>query len=250
MSGAARSATPASATANVPHARATTTTAAHATTPRAGARWSWPLPPPRARGVRARHGLSRRREQRRAGARGHGRRPYGRRPCRGARRRGTVSHPVRVGLPTVAGRVPARRRPAGRRRVPRPRRGRRPAVGAGPRARRATGRSSSTTARPTARPASPGPPVRLVVHEPRRGFGAACAAGLAVADAPIVAFCDADASLDPAALPAVVAPVAAGEADLVLGARRPTTRGAIAAARRAAPTATSPAGCAAPPARR
>ena len=68
----------------------------------------------------------------------------------------------------------------------------------------------------------------LVVEEPRRGFGAACAAGLAVADAPIVAFCDADASLDPAALPAVVAPVAAGEADLVLGARRPTTRGAIA----------------------
>ena len=68
----------------------------------------------------------------------------------------------------------------------------------------------------------------VVVEEPRRGFGAACAAGLAVADAPIVAFCDADASLDPAALPAVVAPVAAGEADLVLGARRPTTRGAIA----------------------
>ena len=68
----------------------------------------------------------------------------------------------------------------------------------------------------------------VVVDEPRRGFGAACAAGLAVADAPIVAFCDTDASLDPAALPAVVAPVAAGEADLVLGARRPTTRGAIA----------------------
>ena len=67
----------------------------------------------------------------------------------------------------------------------------------------------------------------LVVEEPRRGFGAACAAGLAVADAPIVAFCDADASLDPAALPAVVAPVAAGDADLVLGARRPTTRGAL-----------------------
>lgn len=62
-----------------------------------------------------------------------------------------------------------------------------------------------------------------VVVEPRRGFGAACAAGLAAATAPFVAFCDADASLDPQALPLVVAPVAAGEADLVLGARRPTS---------------------------
>jgi glycosyltransferase involved in cell wall biosynthesis len=65
-----------------------------------------------------------------------------------------------------------------------------------------------------------------VVTEPRRGFGAACAAGLAAATAPVVAFCDADASLDPADLPAVVGPVLAGEADLVLGARRPTERGA------------------------
>jgi glycosyltransferase involved in cell wall biosynthesis len=66
----------------------------------------------------------------------------------------------------------------------------------------------------------------VVVDEPRRGFGAACAAGLAAATAPVVAFCDADASLDPADLPAVVAPVVARRADLVLGARRPTTRGA------------------------
>jgi glycosyltransferase involved in cell wall biosynthesis len=63
-----------------------------------------------------------------------------------------------------------------------------------------------------------------VVDEPRRGFGAACAAGLAVATAPVVAFCDADASLDPRDLPLVVGPVARGEADLVLGARRPTSR--------------------------
>ncbi len=74
----------------------------------------------------------------------------------------------------------------------------------------------------------------LVVDEPRRGFGAACAAGLAAAEAPVVAFCDADASLDPGALPAVVAPVVAGEADLVLGARRPTTRRATPAHVRAA----------------
>jgi glycosyltransferase involved in cell wall biosynthesis len=58
-----------------------------------------------------------------------------------------------------------------------------------------------------------------VVSEPRRGFGAACAAGLAAATADIVAFCDADASLDPSELARVTDPVAAGEADLVLGAR-------------------------------
>ncbi|WP_194201935.1 glycosyltransferase family 2 protein [Glycomyces albidus] len=60
----------------------------------------------------------------------------------------------------------------------------------------------------------------VVVSEPRRGFGAACFAGLAAATAPVVAFMDCDASLDPADLPAVCAPVLAGEADLALGARR------------------------------
>jgi glycosyltransferase involved in cell wall biosynthesis len=65
-----------------------------------------------------------------------------------------------------------------------------------------------------------------VVVEPRRGFGAAGAAGLAGATATVVAFCDADASLDPTDLPSVVTPVVAGEADLVLGARRPTEAGA------------------------
>jgi glycosyltransferase involved in cell wall biosynthesis len=66
-----------------------------------------------------------------------------------------------------------------------------------------------------------------VVTEPRRGFGAACAAGLAAATAPVVAFCDADGSLDLRDLPAVAAPVVDGRADLVLGARRPTTRAAM-----------------------
>lgn len=65
-----------------------------------------------------------------------------------------------------------------------------------------------------------------VVHEPRRGFGAACATGLAHATAPVVAFCDADASLDPTQLPLVTAPVQAGAADLVLGARCPVGAGA------------------------
>ena len=65
----------------------------------------------------------------------------------------------------------------------------------------------------------------LVVTEPRRGFGSAAHAGLLAATAPIVAFCDADASMDPRDLPLVVDPVRAGEADLVLGRRRPTTAG-------------------------
>jgi glycosyltransferase involved in cell wall biosynthesis len=64
----------------------------------------------------------------------------------------------------------------------------------------------------------------LVVTEPVRGFGSAAHAGLLAATAPIVAFCDADASMDPHDLPLVVDPVARDEVDLVLGRRRPTTR--------------------------
>jgi glycosyltransferase involved in cell wall biosynthesis len=66
----------------------------------------------------------------------------------------------------------------------------------------------------------------IVVSELRRGFGAAAHAGLLAATAPVVAFCDADASMDPRDLPRVVDPVVAGTADLVLGRRRPTSRGA------------------------
>jgi len=66
----------------------------------------------------------------------------------------------------------------------------------------------------------------LVVTEPRRGFGSAAHAGLLAATAPIVAFCDADASMDPRDLPRVVDPVESGAAELVLGRRRPTSRGA------------------------
>ena len=58
-----------------------------------------------------------------------------------------------------------------------------------------------------------------LVVEPRRGFGAACAAGLAAADADLVCFMDCDGSLDPSELPAVVDPVASGDADLMLGRR-------------------------------
>jgi glycosyltransferase involved in cell wall biosynthesis len=65
-----------------------------------------------------------------------------------------------------------------------------------------------------------------VVHEPRPGFGAACFAGLAAARDDVVCFMDCDASFDPRDLTRIAAPVLAGEADLVLGARRPTTRSA------------------------
>jgi len=58
-----------------------------------------------------------------------------------------------------------------------------------------------------------------VVVEPRRGFGSACWAGLTHATSDVVAFMDADASLDPHELPDVCEPVTRGEADLVLGAR-------------------------------
>ncbi|WP_243698321.1 MULTISPECIES: glycosyltransferase family 2 protein [unclassified Curtobacterium] len=63
----------------------------------------------------------------------------------------------------------------------------------------------------------------LVVTETRRGFGSACAAGVAAATAEYVAFCDADASMDPAELPPLVARVATGRVDLALGRRVPTT---------------------------
>ncbi|MFF9760909.1 glycosyltransferase family 2 protein [Streptomyces sp. NRRL F-2305] len=65
-----------------------------------------------------------------------------------------------------------------------------------------------------------------VVREERRGFGAACHAGLTAATADIVCFCDCDASLDPADLVPFVRELRAGAADLVLGRRRPRTRGA------------------------
>ena len=59
-----------------------------------------------------------------------------------------------------------------------------------------------------------------VVAEPRRGFGAACFAGLAAATADVVCFMDCDGSFAGADLIRVAEPVAAGDADLVLGARR------------------------------
>ena len=60
-----------------------------------------------------------------------------------------------------------------------------------------------------------------VVDEPRRGFGAACFAGLSSASAEVVCFMDCDGSLDPVELDRVAGPVLAAERELMLGARRP-----------------------------
>jgi glycosyltransferase involved in cell wall biosynthesis len=59
-----------------------------------------------------------------------------------------------------------------------------------------------------------------VVAEPRPGYGSAVHAGVEAATAPVVAVLDADGSLDPAELPALVEELNRG-ADLVVGRRRP-----------------------------
>jgi glycosyltransferase involved in cell wall biosynthesis len=58
-----------------------------------------------------------------------------------------------------------------------------------------------------------------VIREPRRGYGRACAAGVAAASGDIVLFLDADGADDPDQIPDLLAPIYAGEADLVLGSR-------------------------------
>jgi glycosyltransferase involved in cell wall biosynthesis len=63
----------------------------------------------------------------------------------------------------------------------------------------------------------------LVVPCEVRGYGAACHAGLEASTAAVVAFLDADASLDPRQLVRVTAPVLSGQIDLMLGRRRPVS---------------------------
>lgn len=62
-----------------------------------------------------------------------------------------------------------------------------------------------------------------VVHEPRRGYGAAVHTGLSCASAEIVCFLDADGSLDPAELVPLVAAVSDG-VRLAVGRRVPVSR--------------------------
>jgi glycosyltransferase involved in cell wall biosynthesis len=69
----------------------------------------------------------------------------------------------------------------------------------------------------------------IVVDEPRRGYGYACAAGTAVAfqhSAEILVYMDGDFSALPEELPRLITPIEADQADLVLGSR---TLGHIAA---------------------
>jgi len=67
-----------------------------------------------------------------------------------------------------------------------------------------------------------------VVTVEQRGYGAAVHAGILAADPSdgVVCVMDADGSFDPAQLPRVADPVRRGTAQLALGRRRPTTRGA------------------------
>ena len=77
----------------------------------------------------------------------------------------------------------------------------------------------------------------VVEVERRRGYGAACLAGVARAralGADVVLFLDGDGSDDPSEAPSLLAPVARGEADLVLGIRtaQSTEPGAMAPVQR------------------
>lgn len=60
-----------------------------------------------------------------------------------------------------------------------------------------------------------------VVHEARKGYGAACWAGIEALspDCRVVAFLDADMADDPARLPDLVDPILAGDCELTIGAR-------------------------------
>jgi glycosyltransferase involved in cell wall biosynthesis len=65
-----------------------------------------------------------------------------------------------------------------------------------------------------------------LVRVARRGYGAAVHCGLLAARSEVVCVLDADATLDPEQLPRLAGPVLAGEADLVIGRRRPSSRAA------------------------
>ena len=65
-----------------------------------------------------------------------------------------------------------------------------------------------------------------VVSEPRRGYGYACAAGVAAASGDVLVFMDGDGSFVPQELTRLVEPIQQGQADFVLGTR---LRGGMAA---------------------
>jgi glycosyltransferase involved in cell wall biosynthesis len=67
-----------------------------------------------------------------------------------------------------------------------------------------------------------------VIHEPRRGYGAACLAGvMAAGSVDVLVFLDGDRSDDPSEMPAILQPILEGRADLVIGARVPVEDAAL-----------------------
>ena len=67
-----------------------------------------------------------------------------------------------------------------------------------------------------------------IVTESRRGYGSACLAGIASVQSPdVVVFLDGDYSDDPREMDALIQPICDGQAEFVLGTRRPTERGAL-----------------------
>ncbi len=58
-----------------------------------------------------------------------------------------------------------------------------------------------------------------VVQEPRRGYGRACATGVAHAQGEIVIFLDADGADDPRQIPSLITPIIKERVDMVLGSR-------------------------------
>lgn len=74
------------------------------------------------------------------------------------------------------------------------------------------GSTDATAARATAAGAT-------VVSQPERGYGRACLAGARAAAADLLVYLDGDRSDCPDELPRLLAPIVAGEADLVLGSR-------------------------------
>ena len=59
----------------------------------------------------------------------------------------------------------------------------------------------------------------LVIQEPRRGYGYACAAGVAASTANVLVFIDGDFSFLPNEMSRLIEPITKNQADLVLGAR-------------------------------
>ena len=62
----------------------------------------------------------------------------------------------------------------------------------------------------------------IVIAQPRRGYGWACRAGCdaaALMDASVIVFLDGDGSMPATSIPALLAPIVAGDADVVCGAR-------------------------------